>query len=108
MLGFVFLLVSGLLLIYLGWGILASPYVLSMASLIPLGISLGIANQYYPQWEKAYAWFALIGMIAIAVSAIADLETLKKIAVPLFHGVAGWSSSWVRSSQKTLRKAFGG
>ena len=25
----------------------------------------------------------------IAVSAIADLETLKKISVPLFHGVAG-------------------
>ncbi len=89
MLGFAVLLVSGLLLIFLGWGILASPYVLTVASLIPLGISLGIANQYFPQWGKSYAWFALIGIIAIAVSAIADLGTLKKIAVPLFHGVAG-------------------
>ncbi len=89
MLGFAVLLVSGLLLIFLGWGILASPYVLTVASLIPLGISLGIANQYFPQWKKSYAWFALIGIIAIAVSAIADLGTLKKIAVPLFHGVAG-------------------
>lgn len=49
MLGFTVLLVSGLLLIFLGWGILASPYVLTVASLIPLGISLGIANQYFPQ-----------------------------------------------------------
>jgi hypothetical protein len=89
LLGFTVLLVSGLLLIFLGWGILASPYVLTVASLIPLGISLGIANEYFPQWKKAYAWFALLGFIAIAVSAIADLETLKKIAVPLFHGVAG-------------------
>jgi hypothetical protein len=89
MLGFAVLLISGLLLIFFGWDILASPYVLTVASLIPLGISLGIANQYFPQWKKAYAWFALVGLIAIAVSAIADLETLKKIAVPLFHGVAG-------------------
>ena len=89
MLGFAVLLVSGLLLIFLGWGILASPYVLTVASLIPLGISLGITNQYFPQWKKTYAWFALIGIIAIGVSAIADLATLKKIAVPLFHGVAG-------------------
>ncbi len=89
LLGFTVLLVSGLLLIFLGWGILASPYVLTVASLIPLGISLGIANEYFPQWKKAYAWFALLGFIAIAVSAIADLETLKKISVPLFHGVAG-------------------
>jgi hypothetical protein len=89
MLGFVVLLVSGLLLIFSGWGKLASPYVLTVASLIPLGISLGIANQYYPQWKKAYAWFALVGIIAISISAIADLQTLKKVAVPVFHGLAG-------------------
>ncbi len=65
MLGFAVLLVSGLLLIFLGWEILASPYVLTVASLIPLGISLGIANQYFPQWKKPYAWFALLGIIAI-------------------------------------------
>lgn len=90
MLGFAVLLVSGLLLIILAWGILASPYVLTVESLIPLGISLGIANEYFPQWKKAYAWFALVGFLAIAVSAIADLETLKKISVPVFHGVAGF------------------
>jgi hypothetical protein len=91
MLGFAVLLVSGLLLIFLGWDILASPYVLTVASLIPLGISLGIANQYYPGWKKFYAWFALVGILAIAISSIAGMDTLKKIAVPLFHGVAGLS-----------------
>jgi hypothetical protein len=89
MLGFAVLLVSGLLLIFLGWDILKSPYVLTVASLIPLGISLGVANEYYPQWKKAYAWFALLGIVAIAISSIADMATLKKISVPLFHGVAG-------------------
>lgn len=89
MMGFLVLLVSGLLLIFLGLGILASPYVLTVASLIPLGISMGIAEQYFPQWKKAFKWFALAGFLAIAVFSIAGIEIGRKIAVPLFHGVAG-------------------
>jgi hypothetical protein len=89
LLGFLVLLVSGLLLIFLGLGILASPYVLTVASLIPLGISMGIAEEYFPAWKKAFKWFALIGFLAIAVTSIFGMDLLKKIAVPLFHGVAG-------------------
>ncbi|MFH1908955.1 MAG: hypothetical protein ABIL11_16515 [Chloroflexota bacterium] len=89
MIGFAVLLVSGLLLIFLGLGILASPYVLTVASLIPLGISMGIAEQYFPQWKKAFKWFALVGFLAIAVTSFGGMEGLRKIAVPLFHGVAG-------------------
>ena len=87
--GFLVLLVSGLLLIFLGLGILSSPYVLTVASLIPLGISMGIAEQYFPQWKKAFKWFALVGFLAIAISAIGGMDLVKKISVPLFHGVAG-------------------
>jgi hypothetical protein len=89
MMGFAVLLVSGLLLIFLGYDILASPYVLTVASLIPLGISMGIAEQFFPAWKKPFKWFALIGFFAIAVTSIAGMDALKKIAVPLFHGVAG-------------------
>jgi len=89
MLGFLVLLVSGLLLIFLGYDILASPYVLTVASLIPLGISMGIAEQYFPSWKRAFKWFALIGFLAIALTSIGQMDVLKKIAVPLFHGVAG-------------------
>ena len=88
-LGFLVLLVSGLLLIFLGLDILASPYVLTVASLIPLGISMGIVEEYYPQYKTPYKWFALVGFLAIAVSAIAGIDIVKKISVPLFHGVAG-------------------
>ncbi len=66
-----------------------SPYVLTVASLIPLGISMGIVEEYYPQYKRPYKWFALIGFLAIAISAIAGLDTLRKISVPVFHGVAG-------------------
>ncbi|MFH2040749.1 MAG: hypothetical protein ABIJ65_15060 [Chloroflexota bacterium] len=87
--GFLVLLVSGLLLIFLGLGILASPYVLTVASLIPLGISMGIIEEYFPQYKKAFKWFALVGFLAIALSAIFGIDLIKKISVPLFHGVAG-------------------
>lgn len=83
------LLVSGLLLIFLGYDILSSPYVLTVASLIPLGLSMGIVEQYYPGARKIYVLFAVAGFLAIAVTSIAGLLALKKIAVPLFHGVAG-------------------
>lgn len=89
LMGFAVLLVSGLLLIFLGLGILASPYVLTVASLIPLGISMGLAEEYFPSWKTYFKWFAAIGFLAIAVTSIGGMDGLKKIAVPLFHGVAG-------------------
>lgn len=89
LMGFAVLLVSGLLLIFLGLGILSSPYVLTVASLIPLGISMGLAEEYFPSWKTYFKWFAAIGFLAIAVTSIAGMDGLKKIAVPLFHGVAG-------------------
>ncbi|NJC97825.1 MAG: hypothetical protein C3F07_06485 [Anaerolineales bacterium] len=89
LMGFAVLLISGLLLIFLGLGILASPYVLTVASLIPLGISMGIAEEYFPAWKKAFKWFAVIGFLAIAVTSIGGMDSLKRIAVPVFHGVAG-------------------
>ena len=89
MMGFLVLLISGLLLIFLGLGILSSPYVLTVASLIPLGISMGLMEQYFPKYKKAFKWFVTIGLLAIAISAIGGFATLRKISVPLFHSVAG-------------------
>ena len=95
LMGFTVLLVSGLLLIFLGYGILGlggttlSPFILPVASLIPLGISMGIAEQYFPTWKRAFKWFALIGFLAIAITSIAGIDSIKKFTVPIFHGVAG-------------------
>lgn len=89
LMGFAVLLVSGLLLIFLGLGILKSPYVLTVASLIPLGISMGLAEEYFSSWKKAFKWFLTIGFLAIAITSIGGMDSLKKITVPLFHGVAG-------------------
>jgi len=86
---FVVLFVSGVLLIFMGYGILGSPFVLTVASLIPLGISIGIMRQYYEQYLRPYIWFATVGFLAIAISSFAGWELVRKISVPVFHGVAG-------------------
>ena len=94
MMAFAVLLISGLLLIFLGYGILGvggtalSPYILPIASLIPLGISMGLAEQFFPGWKKAFKWFALVGFLAIAITSIGGMAS-KRFAVPIFHGVAG-------------------
>ncbi|MFH2103394.1 MAG: hypothetical protein ABIJ39_08605 [Chloroflexota bacterium] len=95
LMGFLVLLISGLLLIFLGYDILGmggttlSPFILPVASLIPLGISIGLVEQYFPQYKKAFKWFALVGFLAIAVTSIGGYGLGRKISVPLFHGVAG-------------------
>ena len=54
LMGFAVLLVSGLLLIFLGLDILSSPLVLTVASLIPLGISMGLARRVLPASGKRH------------------------------------------------------
>jgi len=88
MLGFAVLFVSGVLLIFGGWGLLNSPYVLTVATLIPLSITMGLVNQFLPKYKKLYSWFALVGFIAIAFTSITE-HPLKSVAVPLFHGISG-------------------
>lgn len=88
-LSFAVLFISGVLLIFMGYEILKTAFVLTVASLIPFGLSVGIVRQYYAQYLRPYIWFATIGLVAIAVASFGNMELLRKIAVPLFHGVAG-------------------
>jgi hypothetical protein len=105
MMGFGVLLVSGLLLIFFGWDILASPFVLTVATLIPLGISMGLMNQFQSGYKKVYSWFALVGLLAIAVTSISGMD-LKRIAVPVFHGIAGLIIFGLPFIQKGVSKGF--
>jgi len=88
-LGFVVLLVAGVLLILQGYEILGTPFVLTVSSLIPLGISMGIAEEYFPGIKKPFKWFLGIGFVLIALSSYFEWTLVRKISVPLFHSVAG-------------------
>ena len=87
-LAFAVLFVSGVLLILMSYKVLATPFVLTVASLIPFGLSVGMVRQYFSKYTKPYIWFATLGLAVIAYSAFTG-SNLKAIAVPLFHSVAG-------------------
>ncbi|MBT3314023.1 MAG: hypothetical protein HN390_05375 [Anaerolineae bacterium] len=87
-LSFAVLFVSGVLLIFMKYKILATPFILTVASLIPFGLSVGMVRQYFAKYTKPYIWFATIGLLAIAFSAFTG-SNIKAVAVPLFHSVAG-------------------
>lgn len=82
------LFVSGVLLIFFGWDLLKSPLILTVTTLMPLALSLGLVTQFLPEYKKAYTIFAIVGFLAIAVTSLAGMS-LKSVVVPVFHGVAG-------------------
>ncbi|MBT3252805.1 MAG: hypothetical protein HN995_00840 [Candidatus Marinimicrobia bacterium] len=97
MISFAVLLVSGLLLIFLGWEILGllghgsgtSKFVAVVATLIPFSLATGLVSRFYPEYEKMYLGTMLLGIVLIAISRFADMGTFAKIIYPIFHSIAG-------------------
>ncbi len=84
------LLVAGLLLIILGFGVLDSPVVVIVSSIIPLSLSLGLVWEYLPAYRTLYLVFAIAGFLAILVTrSFPMLGKLPTIMLALVHGVAG-------------------
>ncbi len=89
MIAFLVLLVSGLLLILFGYDVLSKPLVVIVSYLIPLGLSLGLVAEFYPQHEKLYLAVGIIGLLAIAVTRLLDMGGIGTFVLALFHSIAG-------------------
>jgi len=97
MASFAVLLVSGLLLIAFGWGILgllgsgslASKFVSVVATLIPFSLAAGLVARFYPEKFTPYLIFLAVGLLLIASSKFIGMPTLAKIVYPVFHSIAG-------------------
>lgn len=89
MTSFSVLLVSGLLLIALGYGILESPMVVVVASLIPVALSLGLVTEFLPSYARVYTAFAVLGLVVLAATRFAGPRALSIVTLILVHGVAG-------------------
>lgn len=84
------LLVAGLLLIILGFEALDSPVVVSVATIIPLSLSLGLAWQHLPGWRTIYPVFVAAGFLAVVISrSVSWRGPGPTIILALVHGVAG-------------------
>lgn len=84
---FTVLLVAGLLLIFFGFAVLASPFIKIVATIIPFGIALGLIKEFYPKYYPYYLGFLSLGFLLIM---LVNMNAFQASAVyPVFHAIAG-------------------
>ncbi len=84
------LLVSGLLMILLGFEVLDSPVVVIVTTIIPLTLSLGIVWQHLATFRIPYLVFVIIGFLAIAITRLFPMPgRLPTLVLAVVHGIAG-------------------
>ncbi len=87
--GFLVLLVAGLLLIIFGWSALGNNFVAVVAGLIPFSLATGLVAQFYPKYAKSYLWLMIIGLVLITVARYGNMAGLASVVYPVFHAIAG-------------------
>jgi hypothetical protein len=113
---FAVLLVAGLLLIVFSYSVLASPLVVVVAVLIPAGLSLGLIAEFLPKYEKAYLAFAVIGLLAVAVTRLVGPAAAATPVLVIVHSVAGllivaipiWASNRGKAPSGFIAVSVGG
>lgn len=89
LISFAVLLVAGLLLIFLTYDVLASPFIVIVSTLIPLTLALGLVTQFYPQQEKYFLIFVITGLFAIAATRFTGPSGLGTVILATVHSIAG-------------------
>ena len=83
------LLVAGLLIIILGFEVLASPWVVIVSTIIPLSLSLGLITEYLPGWTTPYLIFVMVGFLAVVATRLTTMGELATFTLAFVHGIAG-------------------
>lgn len=107
--GFGVLLIASILLIILGLEALESPLVVVVAAFIPLGISLGLVWQFFPEFKIAYLVFAVLGIFAIMITRYRMPGRPATIVLAFVHGIAGlliFSLPFLLSIQERVGTGF--
>ena len=86
------LLVAALLLIILGFGVLESPVVIIVSTIIPLALSLGLVWEHLASYRALYLVFTIIGFLAVIFTRTAPMQNhtqVPTITLAIVHGIAG-------------------
>ena len=84
------LLVAMLLMIILGFGVLDSPIVVIVSTIIPLALSLGLVWEHLDSYRTPYLLFTIVGFVAIIVTRSLPMQgRLPTVVLAIVHGVAG-------------------
>jgi hypothetical protein len=89
MISFAVLLVAGLLLIIFTYTALESPFVIIVAVLIPAGLATGLVAKLYPKYATAYLTFAVVGLLAIAITRFTGPDNLATVVLIIVHSISG-------------------
>ena len=77
-------------MLILGYGVLESPIVVIISTVIPLSLSLGLVWEYFSPIRIPYLLFVTIGFSAIIISrSISMPGKLPTIILAVVHGIAG-------------------
>jgi hypothetical protein len=104
------LLVAMLLMLILGFGVLDSPIVVIVSTIIPLALSLGLVWEHLAPFRTSYLLFTIIGFAAIILTRSFPVRRrLQTIVLALVHGVAGMTIFLLPSilaADGTMRPGF--
>jgi hypothetical protein len=104
------LLVAMLLMLILGFGVLNSPIVVIVSTVIPLALSLGLVWEHLASYRTPYLLFILIGFAAIIITRYLPMSgKLPTIVLAVVHGVAGLTIFLLPSilaAEGTMRPGF--
>jgi hypothetical protein len=104
------LLVAMLLMLILGFGILDSPVVVIVSTMIPLALTLGLIWEHFASFRTPYLFFTIIGFVAVIVTrSIPTRGKLPTIVLAVVHGVAGMTIFLLPSilaAEGTMRPGF--
>ncbi len=104
------LLVAMLLMLILGFGVLDSPIVVIVSTIIPLALSLGLIWEHLVSYRTSYLFFAIIGFGAIIITrCLPKPGKLPTFVLAIVHGVAGMTIFLLPSilaADGTMRPGF--
>ena len=104
------LLVAMLLIIILGFGVLNSPIVVIVSTIIPLALSLGLVWEHFASYRTPYLLFTIVGFLAIIVTRSFSMRgSLPTFMLAIVHGVAGLTIFLLPSilaAEGTMRPGF--
>jgi len=83
------LLLTSLLLIFLGFGILEQPAVVVIASVLPLGISSAVVAINFSDMFVSYLLISLVGFLTIILSRFVSNKLLAVFSLASVHAIAG-------------------
>jgi len=87
--GFGGLVISGLILIVIGFETFQRPLVVTIATIIPLAISLGLIADFFPAFTIYYLLFAIAGLLIVATTRVIDNTKKSVLFLAPIHGISG-------------------